>query len=185
MSSAYSLEGVEQKFTRNPNCLLGLIAEAEEYQTPWQVPTVLKDLQQFLTTKPIIVQELCEKLETQKETTWNLYQESLSSITGILLEIKSTDGKELMEDFDECWEAKDGENIINEAERQLRVLQKRLVEIRCQDISVKQEMGLEPPHRDHPTQPMTTSNAPIRTTTYGNTSHAPYITRVGNAQHVR
>ncbi|VDO05856.1 unnamed protein product [Haemonchus placei] len=165
MSSAFSLKGVKQKLTRNLNCLLGLIAEAEEYQTPWQFPTVLKDLQQFLITKPIIVQELCEKLETQKESTWNLYQESLSSITGTLLEIKGTDGKELMEDFDEYWETKDGENIINEAERQLRVLQKRLVEIKCQDISIKQEMGLESPHREHLTQPMTTSNAPMGATT--------------------
>ncbi|VDO54758.1 unnamed protein product [Haemonchus placei] len=72
MSSAFSLKAIKQKLTRNLNCLFGLIAEAEEYHTQWQFPTVLKGLQQFLTTKPIIVQELCEKLETQKESAWKI-----------------------------------------------------------------------------------------------------------------
>ncbi|KAK6014822.1 hypothetical protein OSTOST_19786, partial [Ostertagia ostertagi] len=83
----------------------------------------------------------------------------------MLMEAKGTDGKEVMEDFDEYWKSKNGEHIVDEAERQLRILEKRLIEIKCQDISVKQEMGLESPYVGRSTELQGTQNTAMNVVT--------------------
>ncbi|KAK6031839.1 hypothetical protein OSTOST_01994 [Ostertagia ostertagi] len=87
---ASSLKGVKQKLTRQLNNLNGLIIEALDYQAPWQFPVTLKEILQFLATKTIMVQELHV-----------LYQETVEARSNTLTEIKSSDEKETIDEFDE------------------------------------------------------------------------------------
>ncbi|KAK6010164.1 hypothetical protein OSTOST_24832, partial [Ostertagia ostertagi] len=70
----------------------------------------------------------------------------------------SSDEKETIDEFDEYWKSKNGEEVLEEAEKQLRLLEKRLVELRCQSASVQQEMSQQPHHVGQITLPQVVAN---------------------------
>ncbi|KAL6730135.1 hypothetical protein Aduo_001130 [Ancylostoma duodenale] len=146
-SHAFNLKTAKQRLTRQLNELAALVKESEEYSHPWNFPTSLKDLQLFLATKPIIVKALCKKLECKKEGIWQFYNECMCALTSL----KETDenvGSNMESNFEQYWEEKKGDYLLEVASEIGNQLETRVVELECQEASIKQEMINETAQRN-------------------------------------
>ncbi|RCN40788.1 hypothetical protein ANCCAN_13279 [Ancylostoma caninum] len=124
-SHAFKLKTANQRLTRQLNELAALVKESEEYCHPWNFPTSLKDLELFLATKPIIVKAFCKEcmcaLTSLKETDENV-------------------GSNIESNFEQYWEEKKGDYLLEVASEIENQLETRVVELECQEASIKQEM---------------------------------------------
>ncbi|KIH60841.1 hypothetical protein ANCDUO_08896 [Ancylostoma duodenale] len=139
-SHAFNLKTAKQRLTRQLNELAASVKESEEYSHPWNFPTSLKDLQLFLATKPFIVTALCKKLECEKEGIWQFYNEYMCALTS-LKEKDENVGSDLESNFEQYGEEK--KEVASEIGNQLET---RVVELECQEASIKQEMINETAH---------------------------------------
>ncbi|XGW19099.1 hypothetical protein V3C99_003148 [Haemonchus contortus] len=137
----FLLKNVKQKLTRQLNALNGLLFEAQEFEEPWRFPTQAQELEMFLISKEIVVKNLMSQLEQRKNDISDYYAECNQSINDILEEEVKAD---IEQQFDEYWQGKRGEELLSQAEDFKRKLERRLVELLCQETSAKQEFKREP-----------------------------------------
>ncbi|EYC18350.1 hypothetical protein Y032_0028g1810 [Ancylostoma ceylanicum] len=138
--TSFNLKTAKQKLTRQLNALGNLIKEAEEFSSPWQFSTTISELQQFLITKTLLVKELGKRLETQKDKIWEYYSECNCSIAKVAQSNREA-GTEMERNFDEYWEERKGEGMIQTTTELCRQLEKRLLELQCQEAFVNQELA--------------------------------------------
>ncbi|VDK48314.1 unnamed protein product [Cylicostephanus goldi] len=129
-----SLKVAKQKLTRLLNELGKLIEEADQFSQPWQFPTTRKELEIFLATKPIVVKALCKRIEGKKEYIWQCYNECITTISSS--DEKGEDGS-MKNNFEQYWEEKRGEYWLETASEVIDNLEKRLVELQCQEAFVR------------------------------------------------
>ncbi|CAJ0595387.1 unnamed protein product [Cylicocyclus nassatus] len=141
MSTALNLKTVKQKLSRLVNTLSTSLKEAEEYQEPWQFPTEAKELQHFLLLKSIVLKNLCKRLEEQKERVWKTYEDCTSKIYEMLTDSERKEiGTSIEIEFNAYWEDKKGDDLLQLATELYGKLENRLVEIECQEASLKFEL---------------------------------------------
>ncbi|RCN27722.1 hypothetical protein ANCCAN_26542 [Ancylostoma caninum] len=118
------------------------LKEAEEYRQPWQLPRDSQGLQLFIVTKSVLVRELCETLEIQKNKLWEYYTECKSALTNQVANMDEKEsGIQLELEFDRYWEEKRRENLIQATAGLCRQLEKRIVELQCKEAVMKQELA--------------------------------------------
>ncbi|KAL6743431.1 hypothetical protein Aduo_016472 [Ancylostoma duodenale] len=79
-TQTFTLKTAKAKLTRQLNALGKLIQEAEQFQEPWTFPKQVSELQQYLSTKTLLIKNIISKLEEQKDAIWNCYNECNSTI---------------------------------------------------------------------------------------------------------
>ncbi|KHJ88460.1 integrase core domain protein [Oesophagostomum dentatum] len=138
---AFNLKTSKQKLTRQLNELSALLEESKDYVQPWKFPSDLKEMQLFLVTKPIAVEEICGKIEKLRDSIWNFYTDCNCAIEELENnEETQARGQKLELEFEKYWKEKRGEDTIQIATDICRQLEKRLVELKCQEASLQREI---------------------------------------------
>ncbi|EYC32962.1 hypothetical protein Y032_0002g533 [Ancylostoma ceylanicum] len=132
----FLLKNVKQKLTRQLNILANLVREADEFREPWNFPTQEADLDLFLSSNQVIIKNLISKLEQKREAISEYHALCNCTINDIVQEDKT----DIESQFDEYWEDKKGETLLAQAEEVERKLEKRLIELECQEVTLQQEL---------------------------------------------
>ncbi|RCN45385.1 hypothetical protein ANCCAN_08606 [Ancylostoma caninum] len=141
-SHPFNLKTSKQRLTRQLNELAALLKEVEEYSHPWNFPNSLKKLQLFWATKPIMVKALCRKMENKKGGIWQFYNECICALTNSREKDEAL-ANELETNFENYWDDKKGDSLSELASDMGIQLETRVVELECQEASIKQEMANE------------------------------------------
>ncbi|KAK5977095.1 hypothetical protein GCK32_011588 [Trichostrongylus colubriformis] len=135
----FILKNAKQKLTRHLHTLNGLLQEAREFEEPWQFPTDSKNMEFFLISKEIIVNNLITKLRQRRGDISDFYAECNQAINSIDETFKMGIEKE----FDDYWLTKKGEDLLQQAEDLERQLEIRLLELQCQEEGAKRDLKKE------------------------------------------
>ncbi|VDO10111.1 unnamed protein product [Haemonchus placei] len=137
MSQKFLLKNVKLKMTRNLNYLATLITEANEYRE-WEFPSTIPELELFLLSNRQRLQNLISTIKSRREYIIEYYNNCNNTINDLLLQEEQS---KVEQEFDEYWVEKKGETLLQEAEYVVRQLEKRLVELECQETIMKQDIS--------------------------------------------
>ncbi|KAK6018353.1 Pao retrotransposon peptidase [Ostertagia ostertagi] len=149
----FNMKNAKQKLTRNLNILDGLLHEAREFEQPWTFPTHAQELELFLISRGMMVKNLMSKLQQRRDEICDFHAECNQSINDLEQKLKG----DIEEQFDNYWSEKQGEDLLHQAEELERKLERRLLELQCQEISFRQEFNRDQGVNSNQFHPSTTS----------------------------
>ncbi|KAK5977842.1 hypothetical protein GCK32_003055 [Trichostrongylus colubriformis] len=184
MALEFSIKTCKQKLTRHLNELINLIKEGEGFEEPWNYPTTTDEISRYILSNRIILKNLLARIKEKEETIVN--EHSTCSRTIEALKTTDIDGAQMERQFDDYWEQKQAENILDNSMQLRRKLELRLLELECQEQSLtSQRIVKSETVTDQPTQPYAQHSASrfLRSPGEGaNLAHAPTLTNEDSIQ---
>ncbi|KAK5985856.1 hypothetical protein GCK32_019110 [Trichostrongylus colubriformis] len=126
-TTTFNLPTAKGRLTRELNRLSTLHEQFGPYNEPWTFPTDPKELETFLITNKIQVQDLMQHLDQLKTSLWDYYTQCNTIIQQVSKE-DSEEGTILQTQLDQYW--KDKRDMWSSSAKKHRSLEKTSTEMR-------------------------------------------------------